>query len=241
MIDKVERWLKYETVPQRLLISGTDGAFDLALEIAAKLQGETTTRLLSGLSPDSLILRNEGTFKIGDSENPARDSVRGMIAWVNQKPVGHRRLVIIEDFERTGREANHALLKVLEEPPVKAQFLFTTRNHLQLLDTILSRMTVLRLPHNFEDFQIDEDVQKFLQSSDLLWKFQKIGEIDGEAKKAKDKKIILRFLDSLIVHARFFSTHQKFLEDLFEVQGLLSRNMNSKLVLEWLALKLTQS
>lgn len=240
MIDKVERWLKYNTVPQRLLISGADGAFDLAVEMAAKLQGEPSSKLLSGISTDTLILRNEGTFKIGDADNPAKDSVRGMIQWVNQKPVGNHRLVIIEDFERTGREANHALLKVLEEPPEKAQFLFTTRNHLQLLDTILSRMTVLRLAHDFADFEIEEEVQKFLQSPDLLWKFQKIGEIDAEAKKAKDKKIILRFVDSLIVHARFFASHQQYLESLFEVQSLLNRNMNSKLVLERLALKLTQ-
>lgn len=264
MLPKIQQWLDRDFFPQRFLLSG--GKFDTLIDIAAQLQkgdevncearqGESPlgerespggedalgyrTKILTGICPDTLVLRNEGTLKIGDKDKPDRNSVRGLIRWVVQKPVSPHRIVIIEDFDRTGRDANHALLKVLEEPPPQAIFLFSTKNHHQILDTILSRMTVLRVPHDFQDFSIDEEVKTFFQSSNLIWKFRKISDLDKEAKKQKDKKIILKFVDDLIVHARFFTQYQIYLDSLFELQKALSSNQNPKLVLERFALQIT--
>jgi len=203
------------------------------------LQGGDRTKILMGICPDTLVLRNDGTLKIGDKDKPEKTSVRGLIRWVMKKPVKAHRIVIIEDFERTGRDANHALLKILEEPPPQAVLLFSTKNHHQILDTILSRMTVVRVPHDFEDFVIDEDVKNFFQSSNLIWKFRKISDLDKESKKQKDKKIITNFVEQLIIHARFFTQYQKYLDSLFEVQKALAGNQNVKLVLERFAIGIT--
>ncbi len=239
MLLKIQKWLDSNFFPQRVLFSG--GSFEMLIDIASTLQQTDKTKILTGICADTLVLRNEGTLKIGDKDRPDKDSVRGLIKWVHQKPVKNRRIVIIEDFERTGRDANHALLKVLEEPPAQGIFLFSTKNHHKILDTILSRMTVVRIPQDFKDFIIDEDIKNFLQSSNLIWKFKKISELDNESKKQKDKKIITNFVENLIIHARFFSQYHQYLDKLFEVQKSLSSNQNTKLVLERFALKITKN
>lgn len=240
MLPKIQQWLDRDFFPQRVLLSGDKNGFQTMVNVAAKLQEEKETTILSEICPDTLILRNDGTFKIGDKDKPDKKTVRGMIRWIMQTPVKNYRIVILEDFERTGRDANHALLKILEEPPPNAIFLFTTRNHHQILDTIISRMTLLRVPHDFEDFAINEDVKNFFQSTNLIWKFRKIDTLDKDAKKQKNKKIILDFVDDLIIHARFFEQYHQYLDQLFEVQKSLSANQNTKLVLERFALQITQ-
>ncbi len=239
MLPKLQQWLDRDFFPQRVLLSGEKNGFETVVKVAAKLQDEKESTILSEICPDTLILRNEGTFKIGDKEKPEKKTVRGMINWVMQTPVKNHRIVILEDFERTGRDANHALLKVLEEPPPRAIFLFTTRNHHQILETIISRMTVVRVPHDFEDFEINEDVKNFFQSSNLIWKFRKIDNLDKAVKKQKDKKIIFNFIDDLIIHARFFEQYHQYLDQLFEIQKAIMANQNTKLVLERFVLQIT--
>ncbi len=239
MLSKIQKWLDSEFFPQRVLFSGGD--LDSLIEIASELQETDKTKIITGICADTLVLQNDGALKIGDKDQPEKKSVRGMIKWITQTPVKKYRIIILEDFERVGREANHALLKVLEEPPPQAIFLFSTKNHHQILDTILSRMTVIRASYDFEDFMIDEDIKNFLQSSNLIWKFKKISDLDKEAKKNKDKKNIIDFIDKLIIHARFFAQYQKYLDLIFEVQSALNKNQNTKLVLERFALKITKN
>ncbi len=241
MLPKIQQWLDRDYFPQRVLLSGGVKPFDELISIASALQAESPEKILSGICPDTLVLRNEGAFKIGNKDNPDKDSARGMIRWAMQTPVKNYRIVILEDFERTGREANNALLKILEEPPPRVIFLFSTQNHHQIMETILSRMTVVRVPHDFEDFSIDEVVKNFLQSPDLIGKFRTIEDLDKEAKKKKDKQVILKFVDDLIIHARFFVQYQHYLEPLFEVQASLHRNQNTRLVLERFACQITEA
>lgn len=52
---------------------------------------------------------------------------------------GELKIILIEDIERIQREANHTILKPLEEPGENYLFLFTTNKPELILDTIKSR------------------------------------------------------------------------------------------------------
>ncbi len=59
-----------------------------------------------------------------------------------------RRYVIAEEFSNASREATAAILKITEEPPDYAVFLFFTSNVLKLLATVRSRFTTFYLKVN---------------------------------------------------------------------------------------------
>ena len=211
---------------------------EIALEIATKLQESNISEINQGIHPDTIVFRDEGqSFKIGD-EGDDHESVRGLIKWSSQKPTSEYRIAVLENLERTSLAAPQALLKLVEEPPSRAVFLFTTQNHHQILDTILSRMTVVRVPRECKDFEVSEEIQDFLEGNDLISKFQKIEALVKAAKEEKDKAVIFDFLHEMILHARKNERHCKMLDLLLETHIALKQNVNSRLALERLALKL---
>ncbi|MCF7830639.1 hypothetical protein K9M41_01405 [Candidatus Gracilibacteria bacterium] len=248
---KIQKWLQAEVFPQRVLLSGGNNAVGIALEIASSLQQTNREKIERGIHSDTLVFRDIGkSFKIDWSDTAKKDgqgeyeNVRGMVRWAYQKPnEGKYRIVILENFERVSNVAPHALLKLIEEPPVNAIFLFTTRNHHQLLDTIISRMTVVRLPHEEEDFVIRDEIQEFLEGKNLIKKFQTIETLNKSSRDNTDKKIdrtvFFDFLEDTICHARFFERHHSHLDLLFETHSAITQNINPRFALERLAVKIT--
>lgn len=235
---KIQKWFDRNIFPQRVILSGTTGVFDMAVAIASLLQNVPISEIEKGVHADTTVFRDDGnTFKIGgDSEDHC--SVRGLIKWSTQKPIAHKRIIILENLERTSRDAPHALLKLIEEPPASAVFLFTTHNHHQILDTILSRMTVVRISSSAEDFEISDEVREFIFGKDLIAKFQTVDDLIAKMKKeGTGKQIILDFLYELILQTRFFNEHRTHLSDVFETYQAIRQNVNPKLSLERLALR----
>ncbi len=251
-VDQINKWITNEAFPQRVLLSGGPDAIEIALQTASQLQGVSREKIEKGIHLDTLVFRDKGSsFKIDWSDAAKKDdqgeyeNVRGMIRWAHQKPSeGRYRIIVLENFERISRDAPHALLKLIEEPPLKALFLFTTKNHHQVLDTIISRMTVVRLPRESADFEISQEIQSFFDSKNLITKFQTIDALDKESKDNKNKKIdrtvFLKFLENCILHARFFDQYRKFLPILFETYQAISQNQNTRFTLERLAVKITR-
>jgi DNA polymerase III delta prime subunit len=248
----VQKWIQAETFPQRVLFSGGSNSFDTVLEIASALQGVPKEIIEKGIHSDTIIFRDTGkSFKI-DWSNIAKkeeqgefENVRGLIRWSHQKPSeGTYRIALLENFERVSRDAPHALLKLIEEPPIKTIFLFTTRNHHQLLDTILSRMTIVRLGRETEDFEIRDEIRNFFESQNLIKKFQYIEELNNQSKIGKNSKIersvFFEFLEEMIRHARFFEKYQLYTELLFETHQAITQNVNPRFALERMAIKMTQ-
>lgn len=238
--SKIQKWLDKGIFPQRIMLSGTTEVFETALHIASILQGISVSEIEKGVHADTSVFRDDGmSFKIGKTDNSDDyESVRGLIKWSNQKPTAPKRIIILENIERASRDAPPALLKLIEEPPPSAVFLFTTRNHHQILDTILSRMTVVRVAPEEKDFEISDEVREFIFGKDLIAKFQKIDELIAASKEEKTgKQPILDFLQELILQARFFDEHRVHLSDIFETYQAVRGNTNQKLCLERLALK----
>jgi len=234
---KIDRWINQGKLPQRLLLSGSGDLWSLGLSTAATLTGENLETLTNGLNADvKLCSADEKTLKIGDSQNPEPLSVRGLINWLNQTPVASHRILVLENLERTSRDAMQAWLKVFEEPPPRAQFILTTKNHHQLPITILSRVTVLSVANNNTTKEVSADIDTFLSTSDLITKFQQIDTLDKAQKD--DPTITKRFVEDLMQHSRTQPRYQKWLPKLFKAHQDLNQNVNRRLVLEHLALQL---
>jgi len=247
---KAQKWLNSGIFPQRVLLSGEGDLLKDALLIAASLQECDITEIEKGANLDTIVFRDSGkSFKIDFSEAAKKDNqseyenVRGMIKWANHKPISKQRIVILENFDRVWREANHALLKILEEPPTKAVFIFTTRNHHKILDTILSRMTVVCCSsEDNEQLEISDNIKTFLEDKNLIIKFKQINDLDTMSKENKESKInrqvFLKFLEQCVNYARLVGNYQA-IEDILEVIMSIEKNQNPKFSLERLAIKLT--
>ena len=245
---KIQSWLDNNKFPQRVLLSGGDEGLEIAMKIAAQLQSTDVERIGSGIHEDTVVFRDNGkSFKIAYSDTARKDgqsefeNVRGIVKWISQKPINPWRIVILENLERASREAPQALLKILEEPPPQGVFIFTTKNHHQILETILSRITVVNLPKtNNQRLITNNQVESFLKSSSLIDRFRIIEVLDAEVKKEKDKRILHTFMTDLIEACRKDLSKQVFLELLYETQQALNGNANPKLTLERLAMKMKE-
>ena len=97
-----------------------------------------------GAHPDFMLVRPEeadnksGQIKI--------EQIRKLKAFMTHKPArGGWRVAIIDSMDEVNRNAQNALLKLLEEPPDKAMLFLVSSRPGQLLPTIRSRCRVMRI------------------------------------------------------------------------------------------------
>ncbi|QFT99231.1 DNA polymerase III subunit tau [Roseovarius sp. THAF8] len=116
-----------------------------------------TRRVLAGSEPGLHLVRRGGqgtsdsdrqrNFEEGKFSREIRvDEVRDLADFVNLSAVdGGRRVVIIDAADEMNTSAANALLKMLEEPPVRTTLLLVAHQPARLLPTIRSRCRELRL------------------------------------------------------------------------------------------------
>lgn len=139
--------LKKNNIPHALLFTGVDGIGKQTMAIALGMalncmspDGESACgkcsacqKVVSGLHPDMIIIKAEGSFiKIGQ--------VRALARQLRFAPIeGGWRVVIINDAQTMNLEASNAILKILEEPPKNTLIVLTADQTTSLLSTIVSR------------------------------------------------------------------------------------------------------
>lgn len=249
--SKIQTWIDKNIFPHRILLSGTEDNFALALQIASQLQSCSIDIIKTGLQADTLVFADKGkSFKTKYSEQAKKDeqseqeNATSLIKWANKKPVAPYRIVILENLERANRAATNKLLKLIEEPPIKTIFLFTTCNHFRLLDTIISRVTVVPVSDDRVE-KIDLTVASdFLLGNNLIKKFRFIESLDKETKNNPQKKInrqvVLDFLQQCLLVARQDSSLQNNLELIYETHRGIEMNLSVKFTLERMALQLAK-
>lgn len=149
---------------------------DLAMTLAGALvcsaEGEARPcghcqdcrKAAAGMHPDIVIV-NSGT----DSKGRARreitvDIVREMVAAAQVVPnEAQRKVFVVEDADTMNRQAQNAMLKLLEEPPLSAAFVLCVSNPLALLDTVRSRCEIVRA-----NADADEDPEAKSDAAELL-------------------------------------------------------------------------
>lgn len=153
-------------IPHAFLIEG-----DLELELALKLakgcvcEGEVKPcercrqclTVNSGSNPDISVISVEDGKK-----NISIAQIRAMRSEAFIKPhSAMRRVFIIKQSELMNEAAQNALLKVLEEPPKNVVFILTACSRTLLLETVISRCTLLSA-EKVTYFSTDDTAQKFL-------------------------------------------------------------------------------
>jgi len=94
-----------------------------------------------GVHPDIMLIDGGGSAK-----NVNVDAIRDIRSSAHVKPnEAERKVYILADAQNMTVQAQNALLKVLEEPPKGVMFILTCDNHSRLLETIVSRVTMLRI------------------------------------------------------------------------------------------------
>jgi DNA polymerase III gamma/tau subunit len=124
-----------------LLITGRSGAgkTTLALLVAAKLLNQTIDEVIN--YPHLIRI-----VKADNKQEIPIDDIRSLTRRLQLKTIGRRqirRVVIIEDSHFMSHEAQNALLKILEEPPVDTVFILTANSSLNVLPTVASRLQII--------------------------------------------------------------------------------------------------
>jgi len=145
-----ERFSESVNLPGALLLTGSsEGALvQEATALAASLlcpgndperRCDSCRRVAQGLHPDLFVVAPEGVqIRV--------DRVREALAFAAGLPYeSRRRVAIVVRAAELGAEAGNALLKSLEEPGTRFQWILTTARPETLLPTIRSRCTVVRV------------------------------------------------------------------------------------------------
>lgn len=138
------------------LFAGQDmiGKRTFAIELASKLSDASDIFLLD--KDHRYIEKSEPT------ENILLSEIKLMKHFIATSPAGKYKTVIIDNAHNLVPEANHSILKVMEEPSAKVIFILVTSLPSAMLPTILSRCQLINFnPHSAEI------IKKYLQNAGL--------------------------------------------------------------------------
>ena len=127
-----------------LFFGGNEGdrnpKFDFAWSLANFLENGKFEKPIGPLA-ELLIINKSEEGAIGI------DAMRSLKHFLYQKPIFSRcRTVIIRDAEEMTQEAQNAVLKIVEEPPVQSLIIFIARNENNLFPTLFSRLQKIYFP-----------------------------------------------------------------------------------------------
>ncbi|MCA9362946.1 hypothetical protein KC851_01375 [Candidatus Kaiserbacteria bacterium] len=160
------------------------------------------------------------------------DDARELVKKAHGRPLNAEALVLVVRTDFITLEAQNALLKILEEPPVSTRFVFVVASDFSMLPTLLSRFSL-----NSTSFQSEDTIAEF--EVFITGSYQdRLSAID-KAIKAKDidwQKAIKRGLINHVAKSDVQSDSLKGLE--YVARQLLTRGASNKMLLEHAALLL---
>jgi len=124
------------------------GKYSFALSLASFLENgefnkvETKNELPKELLKETLIVRPvDGSIGI--------DAIRELRYFLSQKPVyGEYRIVIVDEANKLTSQAEHATLKIAEEPPKNSLLILITPSTESLISTLQSRFQKIHFPRS---------------------------------------------------------------------------------------------
>lgn len=168
-LSTLARWRCNKSVPRFIIIAGDEGSGRLTLsKIIMK------TLHATGIISDCKI-----------------DDVRRTIEYAYEYTAPT--VYIFRNADDMSVGAKNALLKVVEEPPNNAYFIMTVQNVDNMLGTIRSRGTILKM----EPYSMEE-LESFCNDDDMLRYFSNIGQLKTDIKDVKKaEKCVQDVFDSL--------------------------------------------
>lgn len=162
-----------------------------------KLVALSFLRELLGISEADDIRKNPDLFLIEKEDEMIKaDDIRALINFSGIKSyLGGKKAVLIDNAENMNKNAQNALLKILEEPPKGEFIILITKDFEELLPTIRSRVTNIR----FQDLKDEEMREIFPNITEEI-----LSVADGSAKKADsfihaDTKVMNAFAKNVIL------------------------------------------
>lgn len=159
------------------------------------------------------------------------DDARAVAEFAFLKPLGERKYILLS-FKNASIEAQHALLKVVEDGSGKSSFFFVVEPGTMLLPTLISRCVVLALQGGFE-----RDVARAQEFLSLSYA-ERLGRAEAFAKE-HDREGARSLVRSLLAWADGSRVSARTLRDLLEADHALQLSGSSpKSVIGHLALTL---
>ncbi len=147
--------------------------------------------------------------------------------------------VVLEDAANLSSEAQNAILKTLEEPPVNAILILGASSDAKLLPTILSRCQIIRIKgigyRGVGDIDSLKDIEQLLKST-TQERFEFI-------EKTKDREELLKLIIQYFHHnLDKFSDKENInlIKELVKAERLSAQNVNIRAILEYLMLVIPQ-
>lgn len=145
-LDLLTEDLESDNLAHAYLLSGPSdlGKFTVAKHFAKAIQTfqldeerafQVAALIDRGIHSDTIYFQpaeGDKSIKIED--------VRKLMLNLQMTGDSWKRILVIQDIDRMTMEASNAMLKMLEEPPPKVLYVFTTSNPKAILETILSRV-----------------------------------------------------------------------------------------------------
>lgn len=214
--QKLKKIITSNSVSHAYLFSGKDGIGKkaLAIEFAKSVMCNDSTQFeYCGKCEVCLTFENENDFKIIEpTKNVIKvDEIRNFCSELFLKPTrASHKFFIIDDADCMNEQAQNALLKVLEEPPLYATIILVASNKEKLLNTIKSRVVEIQF-----DSLSDTEIENILKSQNIEYTEDAIKYANGSYKKAldfvnddlfdiaKDVAKVLESKDFLMVNRKF--------------------------------------
>ena len=214
--EELNKVVKSGSISHAYLFVGKDGigkkkvALDFANDILCLEHveghacGKCDACLKGESNPDlQILIPEKGAIKV--------DSVREFTREMFLLPtVSNRKVFIIDEAETMNEQAQNALLKCLEEPPLYASIILITSNKEKLLRTIKSRVAEVA----FDSLSKDE-IKKVLEENNIEVLPEALDYANGSVKKAMefvndDTIEVSQELFKLILKREFLELNKKF-------------------------------
>ena len=203
--------------------------------------------------PTVVLLRSADFLNVTLSEDTQRfealpiATVRQLQLEVISAPLTHPyRIVLIGNLELASLPAQHALLKLLEEPPAHVQMIVTTTRKHALLETILSRCEVIT-PTQLHSTQSREQLPAELLAAvnsypEQALTFHQAFELSETYKeRGQALQLVTSLLHTLHTHQNYPTpTFLEWIKTCLETTQYLEANVNTRLAVEQLLFRFTQ-
>jgi DNA polymerase III delta prime subunit len=174
-------------------------------------------------NPDFLLIENE-SMGIGDARNFG--------LWAINKPFLSEIKVSLIIVKSITLEAQNALLKILEEPPIGTYIFINIESLGGILPTFMSRVRVLDLPESADLALSDKGTGTKFLKSDIKAKLSLVNSLSKKADKS-DMQELIKSLEEIAYKDNLPSTD---LKNILTAKIFASaRGSSPKMLLEWLS------
>ena len=205
----IRRFFETGRIPHAIIIEGTDceNRILAAKEFAKAMlcEGEAAPcgkcknciKIENGVHPDVIVCEKET-----DKATLGVDIIRSMKsdAYIKANDTDNK-VYIFKEAQTMTAQSQNALLKIFEEPPAHVSIILTCSSKSSLLETILSRGTVITLGENDESQSADAKTVKAREkANELLISLCNENEFEFMLRTGvfeKDKKLLLPVLENM--------------------------------------------